>query len=200
MILNLLKSLYRKFLRLPRNPKLIWPDCKFPIVPVFELQGRTYYKIDGEANMNYERALKVITFYNEMNQRVDREYLIKHTEAYEEMFKKTQFTTADIIRMKQLNDQLKDRLNWLIDTDLTYKLASVVYFDDSEDPRTYDFEYNQKKIDIWKKVPIESFFLSRPISELVPYLKDYEVNLETYSMMAAEVKAQHLANLSQQKS
>lgn len=195
------KRLLRNFFRRHRTVKELFPDSRHPIVPVFEVGGVMYYKVDSEFNMNCERALKCITFYQEMNQRVDREYLLAHTKAMTEKKKKGQLTIQDVTDIFMWNDQLAERLNWIMDSDLIYKLASVVYFDENEDPQVYDFEYNRKKIDLWKKnTNINSFFLSKPITELVPYLKDYEGNLEEYTKMAEEIKKQQLANLSPKRS
>lgn len=191
-----LKRLLKNFFRRNRTVKELFPQSNYPIVPVFEVNGVTYYKVESEFNMNCERALKCITFYQEMQQRVDREYLLAHTKAMSDKKKKGQLTIQDITDIFQWNDQLAERLNWIMDSDLIYKLASVVYFDENEDPRVYDFDYNRKKIDIWKRnMSIGDFFLSRPILELAPYLKDSGVNLEEYTKMAEAIKAQHLANL-----
>ena len=57
----------------------------------------------------------------------------------------------DVFKIKSLNDILKGRLKWHVDTDILYKLASIVFFEKGEDPRTYDFKYNAEKIEFWKQ-------------------------------------------------
>jgi hypothetical protein len=51
--------------------------------------------------------------------------------------------------------------------ELVKRLASVVYFDETEDLRTYSREHGERKIRFWEKYDKElSFFLSSPIAEL----------------------------------
>lgn len=131
-----------------------------------------------------------MTFYTEMSMRVDAEYLDKHIEACDKIFNSNR---VDIYKLKQLNDFLKERRKWIIDTDLVYKLASVVYFDANENPLEYDFEYNQKKIEFWKKnASITDFFFSKPIIELIPFLKNVEINLQEYSTVIGHIKEHQL--------
>jgi hypothetical protein len=74
----------------------------------------------------------------------------------------------------------------------------VVFFDKSENPAVYDFKYNQKKIEFWKKeASAKQFFFMLPLQRLIPFLKDYEKNFDTYLMVTEAVKAQHLKNISQ---
>jgi len=96
----------------------------------------------------------------------------------------------------KLNNQLSERLEFIYDTDLVYKLASVVYFDEKENPEDYDWTYNQKKIDKWKKdKSINDFFLTMPIADLVPFLKDFNMNFDSYSQVQMEQTTQHLAGI-----
>jgi len=186
--MNILKRL------LKRKPKNVFPDFPHHVEEAFICDGIQYYQFSSDFKIPCQRALKTITFSNEMAMRVDREFLKKHTEAVEGIL---QSQKIDIYKLKLYNDQLRDRLNWIVDTDLVYKLASIVYFDSTEDPSDYDFEYNQKKIEAWKKnVSIHDFFYSAPLLALVPHLKDLEVNLLEYSQVTAQIKKQQLVNIS----
>jgi len=187
-------------LRLFRRKKE-FPDITFPIAEAFSMNGITYYTFglekDSAFNIPYERALKTITFYNEMARRVDDEYLELHIKAQDEIFRSQ---NIDIYKLHRLNENLKSLREFQLHPDLVYKLASVVYFDDNEDPRSYDHAYNQKKIDLWKKtIPMHDFFYSAPILSLIPFLKDSEVNLEEYSKVVALVREDNLAYISQKK-
>jgi hypothetical protein len=161
------------------------------------LAGVTYYSFGQEKesafNIPYERALKTVTFYTEMACRVDDEYLGQHIAACDSIFSSNKI---DIFKLQRLNENLKARREFIIDTDLVYKLASVVYFDEHEDPRTYDHAYNKKKIDLWKKnIDINDFFYSAPVLSLIPFLKGSEVNLREYSKVQALVKEDHQKNV-----
>lgn len=185
--MNILKRLFK------RRPKDYFPGFDHPIKEAFTVDGVVYFQFDSDFNIPCQRALQTITFYTEMSMRVDKEFLLKHTEAVEKIM---QSQKIDIYAIKALNDQLRDRLRWIVDTELVYKLASIVYFDENENPAEYDFEYNQKKIEAWKKnIKINDFFYSAPILDLVPHLKDSQVNLDEYSKVTAQVKNQQLENI-----
>lgn len=151
---------------------------------------------DDAHNIPCERALKQSSFYMEMSSRVDREYLKVHIEEMEKEFMKANSgQKPDLYRMKMMNDYLKARME-IIDTDLMYKLASIVYFDESEDPGTYDAKYNMEKIEAWKKsASAHDFFSSAPLYRLMPFLRELNVNLDTYSIATAQVKDQMLQNI-----
>jgi hypothetical protein len=59
---------------------------------------------------------------------------------------------------------LAQRLKLPKDTELLYKLASVVYFDKEESPEVYDFEYAKKKIAFWKESASLVIFFCRSLS------------------------------------
>lgn len=187
-----LKTWFKRIFQ--RNTKTLFPGVQNAIERVFTLNGVDYYAFTSTSDMACLRALKTMIFYSELSMRVDADYLDKHIAACDKIFNSNR---VDIYKLKQYNDFLKERRTWIVDTDLVYKLASVVYFDATENPLDYDFEYNQKKIDLWKKeAKITDFFFSAPIIKLIPYLKNAEINLEEYSTVITMIKAQQLKSLS----
>lgn len=184
-----LKSLFSK--------KLPFQGSKQIIEFAFEVGGTKYYKHTNEANIPFKRALKVISIYNELDMRCTRGYLQKHSEAVANLLNKTPFKTNTLLELMKLNNQLKERLDWIYDTDIVYKLASVVYFDETENPEDYDWVYCQRKIDKWKKEStVTNFFLSMPIKELIPFLGDFELNFQDYSQAQLNEASLHLENIS----
>lgn len=179
-----------------RKPRDIFPKYNYVIKEAFTFDGVKYYMFDDAHNIPCERALKQSTFYMEMSSRVDKEYLTLHIQEMEKEFSKAnEGKKPDLYRMKMMNDFLKARME-IIDTDLMYKLASIVYFDESEDPGTYDTKYNMEKIEKWKASSnLHDFFSSAPLYRLMPFLKELDVNLDTYSTGAAQIKEQMLQNI-----
>jgi len=113
-----------------------------------------------------------------------------------ELVCKKPFKVIDLCVFIKTHQPLAERLEFIYDTDLVYKLASVVYFDEKENPEDYDWTYNQKKIDKWKKdKSINDFFLTMPIADLVPFLKDFNMNFDSYSQVQMEQTTQHLASI-----
>lgn len=178
-------------LRNPFKKKNVIPfsGSKYVIKYAFTVEGIKYYCMDDTFNLPYLRGLKCVTFYEEMRMNCDRALLIAHTEAVNNILTGSKI---DIYEIKKLNDQMLDRLTHIVDTDLVYKLASVVFFDESENPADYEFQYNAKKIEHWKKhQDLTAFFLSTPIQKLVPFLKEFKENLPAYAQATKQIKNLH---------
>lgn len=175
-----------------------FPKIEYVIKPAFTVKGREFFQMDDLFNMPYERGTTCLRYYTEFNMRVDREFLMSHTKAMNELLLFMPGKSIDLVKIKQLNDQLSDRLTWIMDGDLAYKLASVVFFDKHEDPTKYDAKYNQDKIAFWKKeMAAKEFFFMMPLQQLIPFLKDYEKNLETYLMVTDNLKNNYQENILQ---
>lgn len=179
------------------NPKEYFPDSKHIIEYAFTLGDRHYFRYDDPLNTPYDRALKCLVYYKELDMNCDREFLKAHTQAFDNSLKQTSITIDTLIELKRLNDQLKQRLELPKEPELMYKLASVVFFDQKENPMVYEFKYGENKIRFWKKnTTITDFFLSKPLIELIPYLQYAGENLEQYSRLVKGVNQEHLDNLS----
>ncbi len=186
----------QKLLRLWRGTSTPFLNSTQVIEAAFEIGGIVYYRHVDEANMPYKRALKALSVYNELNMRCDRYYLTKHTEAIEQLLSAQKFTVNQLLELKKLNNQLSERLNWIYDEDLVYKLAAVRYFDESENPEDFDWKYALKKIERWKKEEeVGRFFLRAPIASLLPSLKDAGMNFGAYSEVQQQVKKAYLENI-----
>ena len=178
-IKNKIKNLFKRF------PK----DIQYPIEFAFEIEGRSFYRYKDYFNIPYERGLKTITFYEEARMKITYEYLEQHVKAVDKILKSNKI---DVFKINELNKILNERLQWYYDTDILYKLASIVFFDKDEDPRTYDFRYNADKIQFWKQHRDKTdFFFQMPMLELMPFLKDAETNLQTYSAITEQLTQAH---------
>jgi hypothetical protein len=187
--MKFIKRLYHKLLR-----KNHYPLADSQKQYVFSSGGTDYYQFADFNNIPALRGMKTMVFYEEMKMKCSLEYLKMHTEAVDNIL--TAKDKIDIFDLKKLNDQLKQRLDIALETELVYKIASIVFFDSKEDVRDYDFSYNAKKIAHWKKHHADAFFLLKPVQELVPALKDMSGNLQQYSQVVRELNALHLENIS----
>jgi len=178
------------------NPKAVFPDVKHIITYAFSIGDRDYYRFDDPLNIPYDRALKTLVYYKELDMNCDREFLTAHTAAFDKVLSGTKITISDLLKLKLMNEQLKQRLELPKETDLMYKLAAVVFFDQRENPTTYEFKYGENKIRFWKKnLGLKDFFLHKPLVELIPYLRFAEENLVQFSQMTQRATKQHLDNL-----
>jgi len=169
-------------------------DGKFKMVEAFQLGGTTYYMFDQTAEVPTGRMLAALAVYTEMDMKVDKEYLELHTRAMEKLLSDPK--KINVMYIAQLNLNLKERLELMPLPDFVYKLASVIFFDETESPYSYSFEYNKKKIEQWKKSgDTLDFFLSRLSSELIPSLKPVTENTNTFFRVAEQIAGIHLTDL-----
>ena len=175
------------------NPKDYFKDAKHIITYAFTIGERHYFRFDDPLNTPYDRALKTLVYYKELDMNCDREFIKAHTEAFDNALKQPSINIDTLVELKQLNDQLKARLELPKEPELMYKLASVVFFDQSENPYVYEFKYGVNKIKAWKKeTTLEDFFLQKPLVELIPYLQFAGENLKQFSEMTEKINQQHL--------
>lgn len=185
-------SRLRKFFK--RKPKFYVLDKQYAVVEAFKYKGVSYFMFDNSFKIPSARAMSALVFYEELRMRCNEEYLRKHVKAFEVLLSDPKKISINMVAI--LNNNLKERLNLAPFPDHIYKLASVIFFDSSESPYTYDMAYNQKKIQRWKQDPeMLGFFLSREILELMPFMNLPEENAETYFRVLEEVNRMHLNDL-----
>lgn len=169
-------------------------DDKYRIVEAFKLGGTAYYMFDNTAEVPTGRMLASLAIYNEMEMRCDREYLDLHTRAMEKLLSDPK--KINVMYIAQLNINLKERLELMPLPDFVYKLASVIFFDETESPYSYDFVYNKTKIEKWKESPETlDFFLSRLATELIPSLKPVTGNSRTFFQVSELIDETHRTGL-----
>lgn len=163
-------NIFQRFIK-TRQSSPSTPSSKYPTRHAFSCGGVDYLEFVDKNNMPATRGLESITFYQELQNGVTNEFLKAWNEAMDKVLSDPK--KININEIVKLNLMLKDRLNYTISKDIIYKLASVAFFAKDESPETYDFAYNQKKIDHWKQHGGGSFFLSEPMMNLIPFLKQY---------------------------
>lgn len=176
-----------------RKEKAVFPNQKHIIEFAFEIGGVKYYQFSDVFNLPYERGLMALAVYEEVRMKCTREYLEMHVAACRKLLHNAKI---DIFKLNALNEQMADRLNMVFDTDLLYKLASVVFFDKKENPAIYEPDYCGKKIAFWREhKDVAAFFLQKPLMELIPFLKDVDFDLQSYSEAVVETNRLHSAIL-----
>lgn len=165
-------------------------DQKYRVIPAFEYGGKKYFMFADQTEVPTERGFAALMVYNEMDMRVDREYLELHCRAMDKLLSDPK--KIQIGYIAQITQNLKERMDLMVMPDFIYKLASVVFFDESESPYKYDMDYNAKKIAAWKgdRATLD-FFLKTPLVDLVPSLKAQEGVSDIYSAIANQVGEIH---------
>jgi hypothetical protein len=196
-LLHKFKEWYQRFSTARWNAGLArryFPEQKYVIEFAFEVAGKKYFRFSDISALPFERGLMALAVYEETQMRCGREYLLEHCRVLREIITDPQ--KIDIIKINTLNEQMIERLNMVTDVDLLYKLSSVVFFTRDENPVLYDAEYNRKKIEFWKKHRgVADFFFAKPLRELIPFLDNFDFDLEAYSKLNTELNQIHLERL-----
>jgi hypothetical protein len=187
-----------------KDTKKLFPESKHIVKYAFTIGGKKYFQFDDTHNIPYERGLTCILFYRELSMNCDYSFLNAHCQAVNNLLDPNQNKgTINLYKIKGLNDQLLQRLKLPKDPELVYKLASVVFFDETENPAVYEYDHNAKKIEFWKQEGKQDFFLQKPLQELIPFVQQYEENAETYLGMMGKITTAHseaiLSHLSQKQ-
>lgn len=162
---------------------------KYRIEYAFTCGGTKYYRFADITNLPYERGLVATTFFEELTMRCDRDFLIQYQSAVDKLLHEQKI---DIFKINQLNEILRQRLQMATHVDLLYKLASVVFFDKTENPAVYEPAYAEKKIAKWRKdKKVTAFFSQRPLRELIPSSKSAATVLDTFSEIQKELDRIH---------
>lgn len=176
-----------------RKLKSFLVDNQYKVVEAFQLDGIKYWMFEDQFKVPTGRGLCALTIYEEFNMRATREYLEAHVRATEVLLNSNPIKLTVI---SQINQNLKERLNLALFPDHIYKLASVIFFDETEPYYTYDYAYNAKKIQRWKAAGgTLDFFLKTPLKDLIPSTKLPEGNAEHYFQTAEAVDQIHRTDL-----
>jgi hypothetical protein len=151
--------------------------------------GTEYYHMTTGYNSYYERYMAFTDRVAEIEQRIDNAYLKTYLKVQNEYINK-----GDLRNISIQSKHLEDRMSYVCNVEFLYNLASVWFFDKSENPYTYDYEYADKKIKRWKRdAELLVFFCHTPLKDYMPLPDTLIANIKTYE------KGQYLNELSQLK-
>lgn len=186
-----MKRLLRRLFK--RKLKSYLVENQYKVVEAFKLDGVTYFMFEDQFKVPAGRGLCALTIYEEFNMRTTREYLEAHVRATELLINSNPIKLTTIA---QINQNLKERLQLALFPDHIYKLASVIFFDESESPYNYDYAYNAKKIEKWKAAGgTLDFFLKTPLKDLMPSIELPKQNVDHYFQTAEKVDELHRQDL-----
>lgn len=167
---------------------------KYKIILAFEHGGHKYYQFENAFDMSTGRGINALTFLEEFNMRVTREYLEKHIKAIELLLIGPKIQIAEI---GIIHRNLKERLDLASFPDHIYKLASVLFFDESESPFSYDMNYNRKKMAAWRADPgMLPFLVQVPLKDMMQFSNMPGENLKTFFNVADAVNEMHIEKIS----
>lgn len=180
----------KKPIRKTAKPKpefnLSHPDVKHKIEVAFKVKGRTYYRFIHERDIPAGRYKYIYAFIREVDLMMSLDTLKKFVSEFKKTLNGGDKKVISIENMWRLILNLETRTELAFEPAGVEKLASVVYFDDTEDLSTYNRKHCADKIKYWKDNNVLDFFLTKPIGELLG-LKDTSItSLEAYIREAQE--------------
>jgi hypothetical protein len=162
------------------------PDIATNIELAFECGGKKYYRCVKEFILPAGRYKFIDAFLYEVELRMN----LKTLKAYIADLKKQLDGSkgqVDLSAAFRIIYAMETRTELGFEPQTVKRLASVVYFDATEDLRDYNAEYCNKKIKFWEDNNCYDFFLTRPISELCGLNGISQTSLQTYIAEATQI-------------
>lgn len=137
------------------------------------------------------RGMQALDYYDEFAMRCTKDFLSAYCDAVEAILSNNK--KLELTKLATITGYLRERLTMLPVPDHIYRLASVIFFDGTENPYFYDRKYAEQKIKLWKEDPdMLSFFLRTPLRDLIPFLGSHETSLSTYGGVIEMLNEFHL--------
>lgn len=178
---------YNPFRKKKPNPdfNLHHKDVRHLVEEAFSVGGVKYYRFTEERLIPAGRYKYIYACLKEVDLRMNLETLNNYVKDFENLLNGSgPKKMIQIGELWKLLLNLKSRLALQFEPETIERLASVIYFDETEELSTYDRKYGQKKIDLWRKHDYIGFFLTRPMGELLG-LKDISIeSLQDYIVQA----------------
>lgn len=114
-------------------------------LPAFEVHGVAYYGFPTASSTPFPRAIAASAELSMARLNISR----PHFEAFLELCDK--YAGGMVPKTTYISSLLDvyDRLTWAVCPEVVYRAAACAFFDNTEDPYTVDFDYNEVKIKRW---------------------------------------------------
>lgn len=153
---------------LEKKPKAWGSESTYVIEPAFHDGVEQQYMMQDFRNIASGRGLACLDALEIWSMRLTADYLKQVIAKRKEIYKRPSFSVSDLMELKQIDNDLEERILFPIPTaDVIYEFAARVFFEKKESLVAYDEEYGKVKIARWKKQNLPDFFLSIPINKLI---------------------------------
>lgn len=143
------------------------PDFADAVEPAFMVGDVQYYRFKSEVRMPWSRYMILQTLLHAQDLRMDHELLAGFIQVMKKAINITVKGTIDLTVLIKTLDAMDSRMIMAFEINTTYALASVMYFDETEDMYHYDKPHNEKKVKTWMEAKVVDFFYMRPMGELL---------------------------------
>lgn len=192
----------RKPKRTPVKPKRVVNDKIFnlhhpeyhgKIEEAFEANGVKYYCFKRESDMRYARYIFMQDFLQEVNLRASLDTLKDENKIITAHLDGSK-GNINLGKALEILSIQRQRCDLAFEPDTVYRLASCLFFDETEVLTSWDKSHNEQKIKQWKEANVQDFFFHKLFQELTG-LKDLSPDvLANYLKAAPElIKGWNLA-------
>lgn len=148
----------------------------------FTSGGVNYFRFSSEVNIPFQRAIAARDILTEELWQIDPTVLRGWTESLIGAITNPKLSSEKkLFEIGILAHRLKEQMELSFSLVRQLKLATVMYFDEQENPLDYQYPYNKKKMDHWMKHnDVAGFFLNLPHYLLSPSLSELTQNFPSF--------------------
>lgn len=145
---------------------LYHPELADKVEYSFTAGGIKYYSFKKDAEVRAGRYIIIANMLQEVNFKMDPEMLKTYIKQIRSEIdgSKGQINIGNAL---EFLGHMRELTNLSFESETIYRLASAVYFDDTERLNEWDPKHNEQKIRGWREDGTLDFFYMRPFSELI---------------------------------
>ena len=165
------------------NPvyNLTHEDVRHKIEVAFKSGNKKYYRFIDDHQIPAGRYKYIYAALKEADLRMDLETLKNYVDEIKKVLnggdKKDNVSMESLWRV---TINLESRISLAFEPASIERLAAIIYFDETEELKTFNKKHGEDKINFWKKNGTLDFFLTKPIAELFGLSSISTTSLEEY--------------------
>jgi len=162
----------------------------------FSIDDEDFWQLNDFNNVPSIRGFRCLELFKELNMGCDRDYLKTFSQAFKDIINNP--SGIKLTDLMKLETQMEERLEFLIEPDIAYKLCGVVFFSSKESPYSFEDKNNILKANLFKSVGAD-FFLNgsqTPIGKLIPFIASSTADSWEYSQMILGIKEKQIRDIS----
>jgi len=163
------------------------PEFKDAVEIAFKVGETTYYRFKQEVQMPWSRYMIMQTLLHAQDLRMDHDLLMGFIQIMRKALNAPVSKGIDLTSLIRTVDAMESRMVQVFEINTTYALASVIYFDETEDIYSFNKAHNEKKVAAWKEARMVDFFYTRPMGELLGLSNISPDDLRQYIIRQEEV-------------
>lgn len=155
------------------------PDLRDVVEYAFTCSGVDFFQFKQDVEIPAGRYTWIDAYMREHEMRMSLDVLRGYIAAIREQVS-GETGQINLSNVSVLLYKMETRTNLAFSPETIKRLASVIYFDVTENLKSFDQDYGNKKIAMWDRAKFIDFFLCRPLKELLGLHNTSIESLESY--------------------